>query len=158
MRRFTSALLVALVTSVATLAPPVSAGAVAATARVSATTVQSATRAQHLAQLAVLHRARVAEAATLRLLGANARSLRVSIDQLRAEWQHVAICEVGGNWTMTGPSYSGIGFLNATWSHYGGTAFAPVAGLATRDQQILIGMRVTRGWVPDQYGCSPTGW
>lgn len=82
----------------------------------------------------------------------------VSIAQLRAEWQHVAICEVNGNWSMTGSTYSGIGFLNSTWLEYGGTRFAANAGDAPRDAQILIGMRVTGGWVPDQQGCSPTGW
>jgi hypothetical protein len=95
---------------------------------------------------------------TQRELRASAQRLRVSVDQLRAMWQRVAICEVAGHWSMTGPVYSGIGFLNATWSHYGGTRFAPLAGLATRDEQILVGMRVTGGYVPDQYGCSPIGW
>jgi hypothetical protein len=59
---------------------------------------------------------------------------------------------------MTGPVFSGIGFLNTTWSQYGGRRFAPVAGEATVDQQILIGMRVTHGYIPDQDGCSPVGW
>jgi len=88
----------------------------------------------------------------------DATAMRVSVAQLRAKWQQVAICEVNGDWAMTGPVYSGIGFLNATWYQYGGRRFAPVAGEATVDQQILIGMRVTHGWVPDQYGCSPSGW
>lgn len=83
---------------------------------------------------------------------------RVTIDELRAEWQHVAMCEVGGNWSMLGPSYSGIGFANSTWRQYGGSRFAPLAGQAPRDVQILIGMKVTGGWVPDQQGCSPGGW
>jgi hypothetical protein len=59
---------------------------------------------------------------------------------------------------MVGPEYSGIGFSNATWFQYGGARFAPKAGDATPVQQILIGMRVTHGWIPDQGGCSPTGW
>lgn len=83
---------------------------------------------------------------------------RVTVNQLRAEWQHVAVCEVGGNWSMQGPIYSGIGFANSTWLEYGGTQFAPLAGEAPRDAQILVGMRVTGGWVPDQNGCSPGGW
>ncbi len=83
---------------------------------------------------------------------------RVTVNQLRAEWQHVAICEVAGNWSMEGPLYSGIGFANSTWLEYGGTQFAPLAGEAPRDAQILIGMRVTGGWVPDQNGCAPGGW
>ena len=82
----------------------------------------------------------------------------VSVPLLRAQWQRVAICEVDGNWSMPGPEYSGIGFSNATWYRFGGARYAPLAGEATRDQQILVGMRVTHGWVPDQAGCSPTGW
>lgn len=87
-----------------------------------------------------------------------ARSAGVSVERLRQEWQSVAVCEVGGRWSMTGPTYSGIGFLNATWAAFGGRQYAPLAGQATRDQQILVAMRVTGGWVPDQNGCSPTGW
>ncbi|MDE3008568.1 MAG: transglycosylase family protein [Acidobacteriota bacterium] len=92
------------------------------------------------------------------LLASVATRARVSVATLRAEWQHVAICEVNGNWAMDGPVYSGIGFLNSTWLEYGGRRFAPSAGRASRDAQILIGMRVTGGWVPDQEGCAPGGW
>lgn len=96
--------------------------------------------------------------ATLVELSVVAAKVRHTVPELRAEWQHVAICEVGGDWAMVGSWYSGIGFLNSTWTAYGGTKYAPVAGRATRDQQILIGMKVTGGYVPDQNGCSPTGW
>ncbi len=89
---------------------------------------------------------------------ADAVASGVTVARLRAEWQRVAVCEVGGNWAMTGPRYSGIGILNTTWYEYGGRRFAPLAGEATENEQIVIGMRVTRGWVPDQEGCSPTGW
>jgi hypothetical protein len=95
---------------------------------------------------------------TVHALVVDAVNVGVSVRELRAEWQDVAICEVGGNWSMTGPRYSGIGFSNATWSAYGGTRYAPLAGEASIVQQILIGMRVTGGWVPDQHGCTPGGW
>lgn len=95
---------------------------------------------------------------TVRALVVDAVSIGVSVRELRAEWQDVAICEVGGNWSMTGPRYSGIGFSNATWNAYGGTKYAPVAGQASVIEQIVVGMRVTGGWVPDQYGCNPGGW
>jgi hypothetical protein len=91
-------------------------------------------------------------------LAAPAAIVHLTIAQLRAAWQRVAICEVGGNWSMTGGKYSGIGFLNSTWYQYGGLRYAPLAGEASEDQQILIGMKVTNGRVPDQYGCSRTGW
>ena len=56
------------------------------------------------------------------------------------------------------PDYSGIGISNGTWNSYGATSYACLAGLATKDQQILIGMKVTRDWVPDQYDCDAGGW
>lgn len=93
-----------------------------------------------------------------RAIIADARARRVSVVGLRNEWEHVAVCEVGGNWRMVGPVYSGIGFRNATWSEYGGGEFAPLAGEAPEDAQIVVGMRVTRNRVPDQYGCDPGGW
>jgi Transglycosylase-like domain len=93
-----------------------------------------------------------------RAIGADARARRVSVTALRNEWEQVAICEVGGNWRMVGPVYSGIGFRNATWDEYGGVQFAPLAGRADENAQIIVGMRVTRNQVPDQYGCDPGGW
>jgi hypothetical protein len=88
----------------------------------------------------------------------DARARGVGVVALRAEWERVAICEVNGNWAMVGPAYSGIGFQNGTWDAYGGTRYAPVAGRAGEDAQIVVGMRVTGGWVPDQSGCDPGGW
>lgn len=55
---------------------------------------------------------------------------------------------------MQGPVYSGIGFLNSTWDAYGGQQYAPNAGEATPDEQILIGMKIDGGYVPDQDGCA----
>jgi hypothetical protein len=104
------------------------------------------------------HHAEVVAHIEARAIGADARARQVSVAGLRSEWQHVAICEVGGNWRMVGPVYSGIGFRNATWDEYGGVEFAPLAGRASEDAQIIVGMRVTRNWVPDQYGCDPGGW
>ena len=88
----------------------------------------------------------------------DARTRGVGVVTLRAEWERVAICEVNGDWSMVGPAYSGIGFQNGTWDEYGGTRYAPLAGRASEDAQIVVGMRVTGGWVPDQYGCDPGGW
>jgi hypothetical protein len=91
-------------------------------------------------------------------LTAVASRFHLTLQQIVAKWQRVAVCEVNGNWKMKGPYYSGIGFSNATWDHFGGTRFGPLAGDATPVQQVLVGMRVTRTWIPDQYGCSPGGW
>jgi hypothetical protein len=95
---------------------------------------------------------------TARALAFTAAAVQTTSSALRSKWEHVAICEVGGRWSMIGATYSGIGFLNTTWSNFGGRKFAPLAGEASEDQQIIIGMRVTGGYVPDQSGCTPGGW
>jgi len=75
-------------------------------------------------------------------------------DADRAAWQKVAICEEGGDWSFQGSVYSGgLGMLNSTWVAYGGLEFAPNAGLATIDQQIIVAKRIQTN-PPDQNGCS----
>ena len=48
----------------------------------------------------------------------------------------------------------GLGIYRGTWRAYGGVEFAPNAGLATREQQIIVGMRIydELGW--DPWGCA----
>lgn len=94
-------------------------------------------------------------ASTLTVVAAR---FHLTLQQLVAKWQRVAICEVSGRWTMEGPYYSGIGFSNVNWERFGGTRFGPLAGDATPIQQVLVGMRITQTWIPDQYGCSQMGW
>ncbi|MEW1643328.1 transglycosylase family protein [Streptomyces sp. NPDC091219] len=61
-----------------------------------------------------------------------------------SEWDAVAQCESGGNWSInTGNGYyGGIQFSASTWAAYGGTAYASTANLATKAQQIAIGEKV----------------
>jgi len=60
------------------------------------------------------------------------------------DWDAVAQCESGGNWTInTGNGfYGGLQFTPSTWAAFGGTAFAPRADLATKAQQIAVAERV----------------
>ena len=48
----------------------------------------------------------------------------------------------------------GLGIYRGTWRAFGGTEFAPNAGLATREQQIIVGSGSTTklGW--DPWGCA----
>lgn len=59
-------------------------------------------------------------------------------------WDAVAACESGGNWTInTRNGYTGgLQFAAGTWSGHGGREFAPSANLATREQQITVAERV----------------
>ncbi|MCH9641791.1 MAG: transglycosylase family protein, partial [Actinomycetia bacterium] len=61
-----------------------------------------------------------------------------------SEWDRVAGCESGGNWSInTGNGYhGGLQFSPSTWSGHGGGEFAPVAHQATREEQIAVAERV----------------
>ncbi len=61
-------------------------------------------------------------------------------------WDAVAACESGGNWAInTGNGYyGGLQFWPATWTGFGGSAYALTADKATKDQQILIAQRVLK--------------
>ncbi|MFI7382396.1 transglycosylase family protein [Streptomyces sp. NPDC049813] len=65
-------------------------------------------------------------------------------------WNKVAACESTGNWSInTGNGfYGGLQFTRSTWAAYGGTAYAPRADLATKDQQIAVGEKVLKGQGP----------
>ncbi|OII65112.1 transglycosylase family protein [Streptomyces sp. CC77] len=64
-----------------------------------------------------------------------------------AEWDRVAQCESGGNWSInTGNGYyGGLQFSASTWAAYGGTKYAPTANLASKSQQIEIAEKVLAG-------------
>ncbi|MFE9658969.1 transglycosylase family protein [Streptomyces sp. NPDC005955] len=64
-----------------------------------------------------------------------------------AEWDRVAQCESGGNWSInTGNGYyGGVQFSASTWAAFGGTKYAPTANLATKAQQIEIAEKVLAG-------------
>ncbi|MFF9063068.1 transglycosylase family protein [Streptomyces sp. NPDC014882] len=65
-------------------------------------------------------------------------------------WDRIARCESGGNWHInTGNGYyGGLQFSASTWRAHGGTAYAPTADRATREQQIAVATEVQRsqGW------------
>ncbi|MFD0367926.1 transglycosylase family protein [Streptomyces sp. NPDC127114] len=64
-----------------------------------------------------------------------------------SEWDAVAQCESGGNWSInTGNGYyGGLQFSASTWAAYGGTAYASTADQASKSQQIAIAEKVLAG-------------
>ncbi|MEW2046438.1 transglycosylase family protein [Streptomyces sp. NPDC051445] len=64
-----------------------------------------------------------------------------------SEWDAVAQCESGGNWSInTGNGYyGGLQFSASTWAAYGGTQYAAQANQASKSQQIAIGEKVLAG-------------
>ncbi|MFD8306175.1 transglycosylase family protein [Streptomyces sp. NPDC059690] len=61
-----------------------------------------------------------------------------------SEWDAVAQCESGGNWSInTGNGYyGGLQFSASTWAAYGGTAYAAQANQASKAQQIAVAEKV----------------
>ncbi|MFF7974144.1 transglycosylase family protein [Streptomyces sp. NPDC007905] len=61
-----------------------------------------------------------------------------------SEWDAVAQCESGGNWSInTGNGYyGGLQFSASTWAAYGGTQYAAQANQASKAQQIQIAEKV----------------
>ena len=70
-------------------------------------------------------------------------------------WDTIAACETQGNWSMRGSSFSGgVGFSNAAWDSFGGRQFAPNAGQATRDEQIVVAERIRSSVGLGAWGCA----
>jgi hypothetical protein len=76
-------------------------------------------------------------------------------DATTHDWNAVAECESGGNWSInTGNGYyGGLQFSPSTWAAFGGTAYAPRADLAAKAQQIAVAEKVLAGQGP---GAWPT--
>ncbi|MFM9457706.1 transglycosylase family protein [Streptomyces europaeiscabiei] len=64
-----------------------------------------------------------------------------------SEWDAVAQCESGGDWSInTGNGYyGGLQFAASTWAAYGGTQYASTANQASKAQQIAIAEKVLAG-------------
>jgi LysM repeat protein len=80
-----------------------------------------------------------AAAVAVPLMGATSASAATT-----SEWDQVAQCESGGNWsTNTGNGfYGGLQFSASTWSAYGGDQYASTADQASKAQQIAVGEKV----------------
>ncbi|MEU3951629.1 transglycosylase family protein [Streptomyces achromogenes] len=61
-----------------------------------------------------------------------------------SQWDTVAQCESGGNWSInTGNGYyGGLQFSASTWAAYGGTQYAATADQASKSQQISVAEKV----------------
>ena len=62
-------------------------------------------------------------------------------------WDAIAACESGGNWsTSTGNGFSGgLQFSQGTWDAYGGAQYSSTAAGASPSQQIAVAQRVLAG-------------
>lgn len=80
-----------------------------------------------------------------------------------AEWDAVAKCESGGRWNLSwghADSTGGLQIQDRTWADFGGTAIAPHAYQATKEQQIQIAEKILavqgpRAWSVTWNGTCP---
>lgn len=66
-----------------------------------------------------------------------------------ATWDRLAVCESGGNWSIsTGMFEGGVQFLNSTWLAVGGGQYAQHAYEASREDQIAMAIQLwqVQGW------------
>ncbi|MGW6918561.1 transglycosylase family protein [Kitasatospora sp. NPDC054939] len=104
-----------------------------------ATDSTKATTRRHRVRVAVVAGAAVAALPVAGLVTAGPAAAAPA-----SAWDAVARCESGGNWSIsTGNGYyGGLQFAPNTWAAYGGTAYAPQANRATREQQIAVAEKV----------------
>jgi len=97
----------------------------------------------HKQSLRVLGLIVAGAAGTVALLGpASVAEAKSSVN-----WDAVAQCESGGNWSInTGNGYyGGLQFSRSTWKAYGGGEYAGTANKASRAEQIRIAEKVLDG-------------
>ena len=72
------------------------------------------------------------------------------------QWDNVAQCESGGDWSInTGNGYyGGLQFSQSTWEAYGGTQYAPRADLASPSQQKAVAEKTLDGQGWGAWGCA----
>ena len=72
------------------------------------------------------------------------------VEQLRSRkagsvkfWEAVSWCETNHNWKNGGYFSGGLGMAQSVWNNYGGKQFASRPPKATKEEQIIIGNRVS---------------
>lgn len=104
---------------------------------------------------------REAREAASRAVPASPRSSSLPRESGPTDWDGVAQCETAGNWGALGPTYQGgLGIYGAAWVQFGGLEFADNAGLATREQQIIVAERIKAyngGSLYGAWGCAEYG-
>lgn len=77
------------------------------------------------------------------LLAASLTVIAAPVAHASPNWDAIARCESGGNWSINTGSYDGgLQFLPSTWAANGGLQYAPAANLASREQQIAVANRL----------------
>jgi hypothetical protein len=72
-----------------------------------------------------------------------AQEVAIITEEDMSAWSKVAVCEQGGDWTVSGSKFSGgLGIMNSNWDHYGRGDFDASASTATPKEQVVVARRI----------------
>jgi hypothetical protein len=64
------------------------------------------------------------------------------VERRTAQWDELARCENGGDWSVVDRYGGGLGIYIGTWHAFGGDEFASNPGYATKEQQMIVAERI----------------
>ncbi len=76
-----------------------------------------------------------------------------AVQQRTAQWDELARCENGGDWSVVDRYGGGLGIYIGTWHAFGGDDFASNPGHATKEQQIVVAERIYACYGISGWGC-----
>jgi len=76
-----------------------------------------------------------------------------AVAQRTAQWDELARCENGGDWSVVDRYGGGLGIFIGTWHAFGGDEFASNPGYATKAQQIIVAERIYARFGLSGWGC-----
>ncbi len=73
------------------------------------------------------------------------------------DWDGIAQCETGSNWSHQTRYDGGLGILHVAWLEFGGRDFAEYGSQATREEQIIVAERLYARHGLSGWGCRAYG-
>ena len=100
----------------------------------------------------------LAEAARVKAELEAANTLRIGLEgRTGVDWDGIAMCETGGDWSHQSQYDGGLGILHVAWLEFGGRDFAEYGSDATREEQIVVAERLHDRHGLSGWGCKAYG-
>jgi hypothetical protein len=80
-------------------------------------------------------------------------ALMNALQQRTTQWDELARCENGGDWSVVDRYGGGLGIFIGTWHAFGGDEFASNPGYATKEQQMVVAERIYARHGLSGWGC-----
>ena len=100
----------------------------------------------------------LAEAARVKAELEAVNTLRIGLEgRTGVDWDGIAMCETGGDWSHQSQYDGGLGILHVAWLEFGGRDFAEYGSDATREEQIIVAERLHDRHGLSGWGCKAYG-